>query len=1112
MNLEEYIAHWKLSLLRPNRRDVLVFIDNGANAFKITDNSTVNAASLSLSAHRLIKKLVTISKTNLKKTGVATLGLSHYAIKFELEGVNYYTPLFIQNAVATYSRIKNEYAIELQGVPFFNPFLEKIFRIKLPNFDVLHVEETLKKMGLDFELCNENYLGNFHPHRFIILKEVEELSKQNDYSNPLNQLFGNTISEEETIDLPNEQIGFTDGYQQAVITGLKTANIVLQGPPGTGKSDVIANVVTKCMAQNKNAILVAEQQTALNVIFEKLRTYDLHHFCAPIHHQLAAKDFVSSLKDTWQFIEHSSVSPSLSSNRSYYMVQQLQLLLDKLNAPSLYGGMEYSEFFKLCKGTESQSQIAVDVIPELKDWLKDKSVLQEVYPLLVQMNIPIWSFVHANLLLNKSRAIELINELSKSIAALNPLLKQIDEVETVYQQSLYVQLFFYDDKLLDLALFDTSSKKHKQFCQLYNELQTCEDKLAFYQSEKDNWKKELNESELLDFISVLSKKDTFSLSNWLKKRAIKQQTPLDLEQAKGALNRLLELKGLEKDHINCKSELRELGLPDDLQSLTQIHLLIQRSASFSDNRFKAILQQGNSAILALYEKRKEIEFVKDFSKNYLLFKPKIDWQLFIQEFKANQAELFGMADTLANISQASKKLMYQLFPDFTIDQLEGIVVNGHWKYLQAKFPQLTALTPKQFSNQLDAILIQAKQDHKDFANDIICSIKEKFNHAHELLQTPARKLNTQQKERKARLRKGKSILVKQFAKSRNHLSPLELFSSEAAEWIAILKPVLAGSSLAVGENLPFVKASFDLVLFDEASQMHLSHAVGSLFRAKRVLIAGDSQQMPPSNLFNRGAQDIDLLSQATFYWKSIQLQHHYRSHHEELISFSNRYFYQNKLRAFPYFGAEEPIEVIDLKGVYAHRVNKIEAKYAAELIAQKVKKDNFNFGLVAFSQKQLNEILDHLPKDVLGRIMERENEILLSALEDVQGEQCDHLIISLGYGYNQEGRFIRQFGPLNKDGGHRRLNVLMSRARKKITFIRSVDEHDFPISENDGVDMLRKLMLYLTQCKEQKESAKGKDKNEMVFPAFYKNEPEALNLLTRHNVLLQRNWQLKYTF
>ena len=141
---------------------------------------------------------------------------------------------------------------------------------------------------------------------------------------------------------------------------------------------------------------------------------------------------------------------------------------------------------------------------------------------------------------------------------------------------------------------------------------------------------------------------------------------------------------------------------------------------------------------------------------------------------------------------------------------------------------------------------------------------------------------------------------------------------------------------------------------------------------------------------------------------------------------------------------KKPIELITTDGIYAERVNQKEAQAVAALIEEKVAQKTYNFGVVAFSQAQLDAIIKCLTPTTQQLLYENEsNELFFKSLENVQGDECDHLIISLGYGHNQEGRFSMQFGPLNKVSGHRRLNVLMSRARIAITFFPVCSIHRF---------------------------------------------------------------------
>jgi len=306
-----------------------------------------------------------------------------------------------------------------------------------------------------------------------------------------------------------------------------------------------------------------------------------------------------------------------------------------------------------------------------------------------------------------------------------------------------------------------------------------------------------------------------------------------------------------------------------------------------------------------------------------------------------------------------------------------------------------------------------------------------------------------------------------------------------------------------------------LLVVDEASQMPLCNGVGAVYRSKRAVIVGDEQQMSPTSYFKAGQNTVEtILHQASYYWKQLALTYHYRAQNPALMLYSNANFYENKLRLFPTPEKEVPIELITVEGVYEERKNTVEAQQTAVSIKNVLKTEN-SIGVVAFSQAQLAEVIENLSSE--EQQLMNENQHWMQSLENVQGDQCDHLIISLGYGYNPEGKFHLRFGPLSNAFGSRRLNVLMSRARKKITFIRSVKASDFPISDKEGVDGLRKLMLYLEQSKHfsQKfdfstifKDVEVQDKY-LIVSKFYRNELQALPLIVNYKILTEKGWKIK---
>ena len=171
---------------------------------------------------------------------------------------------------------------------------------------------------------------------------------------------------------------------------------------------------------------------------------------------------------------------------------------------------------------------------------------------------------------------------------------------------------------------------------------------------------------------------------------------------------------------------------------------------------------------------------------------------------------------------------------------------------------------------------------------------------------------------------------------------------------------------------------------------------------------------------------------------------------------------------------------------------------------------------MAFSQTQLNAILDKLSANHQNQLLEEEADYFVQSLENVQGDQCNHLIISMGYAPNEEGDFHMRFGPLNQEQGHRRLNVLMSRAKSKITFVRSVKAEDFSISDNDGVELLRKLMLFLEEEHSDLDQQLG---NHITLDASSKKltvrQPQntfesSVGLVNFYNVMVSRGWDVEF--
>lgn len=300
---------------------------------------------------------------------------------------------------------------------------------------------------------------------------------------------------------------------------------------------------------------------------------------------------------------------------------------------------------------------------------------------------------------------------------------------------------------------------------------------------------------------------------------------------------------------------------------------------------------------------------------------------------------------------------------------------------------------------------------------------------------------------------------------------------------------------AVSEILPLENGLFDLLVFDEASQIYIERGIPSIARAKRIVVCGDHKQLRPSSLGDgRVTVDEDeendaileeesLLDIARFKFPEVMLSYHYRSKYEELIAFSNAAFYGGKLNISPNPSALRvpPITVHKVNGRWHDRVNEVEAVEVISLIEQHLN-DGYNehlsdtIGVITFNAAQRDCILDMLDRKCAEdssfaekyhrELLRRENDedvgLFVKNIENVQGDERDHIIFSFAYAYNDKGVMSRNFGWLNRLGGENRLNVAISRAKRKIDIVTSIIPTDLKVDDikSEGVKVLRKYLDY----------------------------------------------------
>ena len=338
----------------------------------------------------------------------------------------------------------------------------------------------------------------------------------------------------------------------------------------------------------------------------------------------------------------------------------------------------------------------------------------------------------------------------------------------------------------------------------------------------------------------------------------------------------------------------------------------------------------------------------------------------------------------------------------------------------------------------------------------------------------------------------------QISKEKKHW-PIRRAMEIYGEFIFSLFPCWLLSPENVSSLLPLEKNLFDIVIFDEASQVFIESTIPTIYRGQNIVVAGDAKQLRPSATFMKrylgadpealedlsvqAALEVEsLLDLAVARYDSANLTYHYRSRHQELIDFSNCAFYSGNLQVAPNIYTNKhnrPIERYKVEGKWVNRKNEIEAKKIVDILKDifAARKNNESIGIITFNSDQQTCIADAIDKACVSdkqfrnliaqeRIRTDDGEdtgLFIKNLENVQGDERDIIIFSIGYAPGEGGKVYTNFGSLSTDGGENRLNVAITRAKTKIIVVTSIEPEDLKVdaSKNQGPKLLRDYLAYV---------------------------------------------------
>lgn len=903
-------------------------------------------------------------------------------------------------------------------------------------------------------------------------------------------------------------------------------SFVLHGPPGTGKSQTITAIIANALAKGKSVLFVAEKMAALSVVQQRLKKIGIGPFCLELHSNKSNKrDVLNQLNEAAQVAKQDSPGTwQKKAEQTAQLRKELDVYAQVLHERHKSGLSLFEMISQYMEYTDYQESIQFS--RTFADSI-DEDILQNQQLTLERLVAAARLVGHPqhHPLCNVGKAVytqQLRNELPEQLSEYISELKNLSVCGAALAQKLEQPepLLFSDWEKLDQiacqlqvwmplprawgkdtdwarssAEIQKMASHFRMAMTLYDELSTCWDDGFFS----------------LD-AAMLKSEWTASLTKWAIPRLLQQGKLIKgVTPFWKAQNQKISKDSLLKtfsDLADYQSNLAagqtlferyraELGdLYSDSQTDWEKILVYARDAKRSDDELSALT--GNDRMRVAFAGVRELfssinGYIKAFEQ-MLAAKDKLYSLLEIVEDEQSDSswtsEQMNMCENIRTHLDDLKEWMIWVdsaknAARLGLDPLVSAYKNGlaHETAAPAYHKGLyTALIHKSIEenpvlNSFSGAVFHEKIRQFQQLDMELAELARKEVFYRLASQVPN---FTQEASQKSEV----GVLQRAIRSGGRGVSIRRLFE-QISNLLPRLCPCMLMSPLSAAQYLDPDRKPFDLVIFDEASQMPTARAVGALARGIDVVIVGDPKQMPPTSFFagnsmdedNLEAEDLESILDDALALNMPQshLLWHYRSRHESLIAFSNYRFYENKLYTFPSINdRESKVTLVPVDGFFDRgksRQNRAEAEAVVRELIRRSQDSSCrdqSVGVVSFNIQQQNLIDDLFTEacktdpELERWAYESQEPIFIKNLENVQGDERDVILFSIGYGPDAAGKTYMNFGPLNREGGWRRLNVAVSRARQEMKIFSSIqaDQIDLSRSSAEGVAALKAFLEY----------------------------------------------------
>lgn len=997
----------------------------------------------------------------------------------------------------------------LKGSPLEINFNQDNFSEQLVDFQRLIKSDLVEsELNGELKLFPQAVLGIFPQAGSFLVPDYEELIENIEGEEPTSyDLFDVSNDEKSIVKEENTFLPFAvDASQELAIKQVKAGqSLVVQGPPGTGKSQLIANLIADFTSRGKKVLVVCQKRVALDTVFQRLERAGMTDFVALVH------DFKNDRKSLFEKISHQieQIEFFQKKNKSLDAIflernfTQLSRRIDKIS--------EELQDFKNALFDESICGISVKELYLTSDIKKPYIELRDIYKLFVFNELGdfegrIKRYFQYQEKLQASEGYEFwkakVSFTKFTFADVAKIIKVIDDVIEFQGKN------FTKFSIIQLNSFDENVVK--QFSKLFVNKEVIEifETIVIEKKYLVNRQFDLKKisTEIAELYNEIGLEKSTENKNLLTK---KNQVEKAFLASKSTLN-WLTWKFFSKD----KKEIETLLLHNNLSlQTTDLEFLIKKI----NNRIVFENIKDKLAKKEIFiDVKNEFEDVNKIFNNYILANEA--YALYqTNDFLQKEGFKFNYYEDLERliIDSKSKFLTWKLFlSEHQIDSLEAKNSEIAKQYLQQNFDYLQEAdtlhesfsriendvvkklseSPKNaietFQNSLRLAWIQ----HIENLHPILRSVSSlKMIHLEDELQDCVIQKQTLSQEivlLKLREQTYKGLIINrlqnivtyrelqhQTTKKRKLWSVRKVLENYFDEIFKLI-PCWMASPESVSAMFEMKENLFDLVIFDEASQCFAEYGIPAIFRAKQVVVAGDSKQLQPNDLYQiRYEEDLtdeqplleidSLLDLAAQYFPQVSLRGHYRSQSLDLIEFSNQYFYKNSLQLLPsfeqYIQNNSSINYIKVDGVWDKNTNEVEAEKIVEIITNLQRSSpEKTIGVVTFNARQA-ELIDARCSIIdVGKINTFKTQISIKNIENIQGDEFDIVIFSVAYAPDSNGKMLMNFGSLNQSGGENRLNVAITRAREQAFIVSSIFPNQLIVenAQNDGPRLLKKYLEF----------------------------------------------------